>query len=353
MHPDNKIVSCVVITEYYRRFHTHFIRGLKVRLFCSPQWLPTADPKRIFWKTKPHVWKSSAASPLFWTILCSQAKIWERQQMWVIPFCKHLSSLLAQIDYLQEWKVPTKCITRIFFDVPKSSFWDSIGSINLHFEHFDKIVDHKSKLKYLSKCSMEIVQKRGLVADDWCMACLFEVTKSDSFTIIRPTSVAKSDIKFAHVHFGNVWRTYVRLGRMMIQSICTLGGGNFSERFQMVFGARDTSRVRKGVVVRPDGRSSIERFEPFGHSHESAIVRFEWMAHRIGHARTDKDLVVAHGRDHSSDQKLRDFRPPYLTKNIIIREYLNLGKISRFHLNHFDSEKSDQKLRDFATLKRV
>ncbi len=42
---------------------------------------------------------------------------------------------------------------------------------------------------------------------------------------------------------------------------------------------------------------------------------------------------------HSSDQKLRNFRPPYLTKNIIIREYLNLGNLSQFLLNHFDSEK--------------
>jgi hypothetical protein len=33
-------------------------------------------------------------------------------------------------------------------------------------------------------------------------------------------------------------------------------------------------------------------------------------------------------RIHSSDQKLRDFRPRYLTKSIIIREYLNLGEIS-------------------------
>jgi len=41
---------------------------------------------------------------------------------------------------------------------------------------------------------------------------------------------------------------------------------------------------------------------------------------------------------HSSDQKLRDFRPPYLTKSIIIREYLNLGKISRFYFpNRNDS----------------
>ena len=42
--------------------------------------------------------------------------------------------------------------------------------------------------------------------------------------------------------------------------------------------------------------------------------------------------------EHSSDQKLRDYRPSYLTKSIIIREYLNLGKISQFLLNHFDSE---------------
>ena len=33
---------------------------------------------------------------------------------------------------------------------------------------------------------------------------------------------------------------------------------------------------------------------------------------------------------HSSDQKLRDFRLPYLKKSIIIHEHLNLGKISRF-----------------------
>ena len=37
MHPYNKIVSFVVITESYRRFRTPFVRGVKVRLFCSPQ----------------------------------------------------------------------------------------------------------------------------------------------------------------------------------------------------------------------------------------------------------------------------------------------------------------------------
>ncbi len=35
--------------------------------------------------------------------------------------------------------------------------------------------------------------------------------------------------------------------------------------------------------------------------------------------------------EHSRDQKLRNFRLPYLTKSIIIREYLNLGKLSRIH----------------------
>ncbi len=31
-------MSFVVITASYLRFHTHLIRGVKVRLFCSPQW---------------------------------------------------------------------------------------------------------------------------------------------------------------------------------------------------------------------------------------------------------------------------------------------------------------------------
>ena len=38
-------------------------------------------------------------------------------------FCKHFSSLLAQIENWGVWKVLTKCLGRIFFDVPKSSFW--------------------------------------------------------------------------------------------------------------------------------------------------------------------------------------------------------------------------------------
>jgi hypothetical protein len=37
---------------------------------------------------------------------------------------------------------------------------------NLHFEHFDKSVNHESTLKYLSKCSKwRLSKKRGLVAD--------------------------------------------------------------------------------------------------------------------------------------------------------------------------------------------
>ncbi len=42
-------------------------------------------------------------------------------------FCKHFSSLLAQIEYLGVWKLLTKGLTHIFFDVPKSSF----GSHNI------------------------------------------------------------------------------------------------------------------------------------------------------------------------------------------------------------------------------
>ncbi len=39
---------------------------------------------------------------------------------------------------------------------------------NLHFEHFDKSVNHKFTLKCLSKCSKwRLSKKRGLVADGW------------------------------------------------------------------------------------------------------------------------------------------------------------------------------------------
>jgi hypothetical protein len=43
-----------------------------------------------------------------------------------------------------------------------------LGSINLHFEHFDKNVNHESRLTLLSKCSKwRLSKKRGLVADGW------------------------------------------------------------------------------------------------------------------------------------------------------------------------------------------
>jgi len=39
---------------------------------------------------------------------------------------------------------------------------------NLHFEHFDKCVNHKCMLKYLSECSKwRLSNKRGWVAYDW------------------------------------------------------------------------------------------------------------------------------------------------------------------------------------------
>ncbi len=37
--------------------------------------------------------------------------------------------------------------------------------------------------------------------------------------IIRPTIVRNIYIKPVHVHFGNIWRTFVRLGRIMINGI--------------------------------------------------------------------------------------------------------------------------------------
>jgi len=53
---------------------------------------------------------------------------------------------------------------------------------NLHFERFDKSVNHKSTLKYLSKCSPQwgrLSKKRGLVADG-CSECVFDALFDDS-----------------------------------------------------------------------------------------------------------------------------------------------------------------------------
>jgi len=47
---------------------------------------------------------------------------------------------------------------------------------NLHFEHFDKSVNHKIHLEmFVEMFEMEIVEKRGLVADccDSMMMCLY------------------------------------------------------------------------------------------------------------------------------------------------------------------------------------
>ena len=52
-----------------------------------------------------------------------------------------------------------------------SPFLDS-----LHFEHFDKRVNHESTLKYLSKCSKwRLSKKRGPVADGWVHRILIYV----------------------------------------------------------------------------------------------------------------------------------------------------------------------------------
>jgi len=55
---------------------------------------------------------------------------------------------------------------------------------NLHFEHLDKSVNHKSTLKYLSKCSKwRLSKKSGLVADGCIiiilLSCEFDGHVSD------------------------------------------------------------------------------------------------------------------------------------------------------------------------------
>jgi len=73
------------------------------------------------------------------------------------------------------------------FDQPPATrplFFD-----NLHFEHLDKSVNHKSTLKYLSKCSKwRLSKKRGRVAGgcfrrtfQWCEYTLWATTFGSKF----------------------------------------------------------------------------------------------------------------------------------------------------------------------------
>ena len=117
MHPDNKIVSFVVITDSYRRFRTHFVRGVKVRLFLIATMIGRCA--RMFVIFRPR-----------------DTKV-------------HIAHRLAN----RIGRCQPSATSPLFFD-------------NLHFEHFDKSVNHKSTLKCLSKCSKwRLSKKRGLVAD--------------------------------------------------------------------------------------------------------------------------------------------------------------------------------------------
>ncbi len=63
---------------------------------------------------------------------------------------------------------------------------------NLHFEHFDKSVKHKSALKYLSKCSKwRLSKKRGLVADG-CFAMVLSPNR-----VLTPLKSASFEIRIS------------------------------------------------------------------------------------------------------------------------------------------------------------
>ena len=76
-------------------------------------------------------------------------RFWNVEKYLGKTFCKHFSSLLAQIELLEVWKVLTKSLTHIFFDVPKSSFGAAVGNsspfwTNLPFHDFPNYFNHES-----------------------------------------------------------------------------------------------------------------------------------------------------------------------------------------------------------------
>ena len=91
MHPDNKIVSFVVITESYRRFHTHFIRGVKVRLFCSPQWQSLAFMTRATECTRHATWMMRHTQMRNMLLVCH---VWRNGEVSVHSYGR---------EYIVEW----------------------------------------------------------------------------------------------------------------------------------------------------------------------------------------------------------------------------------------------------------
>ena len=103
MHPDNKIVSFVVIAASYLHFHTHFIRGVKVytpkRRILEDR---TKSHASIFFPFCDDSYPNRVLTPLQMTskthaAYATHTNIWCVKKYTVKTFCRHFSSLLAQI----------------------------------------------------------------------------------------------------------------------------------------------------------------------------------------------------------------------------------------------------------------
>jgi len=110
--PKSLLVALIDVRIYF--FQTHFDRGLKVRTFCS--------------RHTGRRWQAG------------------RDGFIIKSLCLFSSTCCIS---------QPSATSPLFFD-------------NLHFEHFDKSVNHESRLTLLSKCSKwRLSKNRGLVADGW------------------------------------------------------------------------------------------------------------------------------------------------------------------------------------------
>ncbi len=66
--------------------------------------------------------------------------------------------------------------------------------------------------------------------------------------IIRPTGVSKIDNKCLHIRFGNVWRTYVRLGPIMIKTLSECRRQTLNPRFR-IWVWNSSVHIRLGQLV--------------------------------------------------------------------------------------------------------
>jgi len=92
---------------------------------------------------------------------------------------------------------------------------------NLHFEHFDKSVNHKSTLKYLSKCSKwRLSKKRGLVADGWYLVSSTDTSISCEFD--------------RHIDILRVRQTHRHAYHHLVSSTYTSASCEFDRHMRMI-----------------------------------------------------------------------------------------------------------------------